>query len=102
MKFSLNSPHTIFEHVKQELHCVSRPCVSKINFQFTYSGVSIPYICYGGGQKINISRTSFTRIKVKITNFNGKRDTGWTSKIMDDVFYERLAKHTVKIVDAES
>ena len=39
-------------------------------------------------------------IKVKITNFNGERDTGWTSKILDDVFYERLAKHTVKIVDA--
>ena len=29
-----------------------------------------------------------------------ERDTGWTSKILDDVFYERLAKHTVKIVDA--
>ena len=29
-----------------------------------------------------------------------ERDTGWVSKIMDDVFYERLAKHTVKIVDA--
>lgn len=29
-----------------------------------------------------------------------ERDTGWASKIMDDVFYERLAKHTVKIVDA--
>ena len=29
-----------------------------------------------------------------------ERDTGCTSKILDDVFYERLAKHTVKIVDA--
>jgi hypothetical protein len=29
-----------------------------------------------------------------------ERDTGWASKIIDDVFYERLAKHTVKIVDA--
>jgi len=29
-----------------------------------------------------------------------ERDTGWTSKILDDVFYERLAKHTVRIVDA--
>ncbi len=29
-----------------------------------------------------------------------ERDTGWASKILDDVFYERLAKHTVKIVDA--
>ena len=29
-----------------------------------------------------------------------ERDTGWSSKILDDVFYERLAKHTVKIVDA--
>ena len=29
-----------------------------------------------------------------------ERDTGWSSKLLDDVFYERLAKHTVKIVDA--
>ena len=29
-----------------------------------------------------------------------ERDTGWTSKILDDVFYKRLAEHTVKIVDA--
>jgi hypothetical protein len=29
-----------------------------------------------------------------------ERDTGWTSKILDDVFYKKLAEHTVKIVDA--
>lgn len=29
-----------------------------------------------------------------------ERDTGWAAKILDDVFYERLARHTVKIVDA--
>ena len=29
-----------------------------------------------------------------------ERDNSWTSKILDDVFYERLAKHTVKLVDA--
>ena len=29
-----------------------------------------------------------------------ERDTGWTSKILDDIFYKRLAEHTVKIVDA--
>lgn len=29
-----------------------------------------------------------------------ERDTSWTSKLLDDVFYERLAKHTVKIADS--
>ena len=29
-----------------------------------------------------------------------ERDTSWASKTLDDVFYEKLAKHTVKIVDA--
>ncbi len=29
-----------------------------------------------------------------------ERDSGFTSKVLDEVFYERLAKHTVKIVDA--
>ena len=31
-----------------------------------------------------------------VTRDSAERDTGWTSKIPDDVFYERLAKHTVK------
>ena len=29
-----------------------------------------------------------------------ERDTGWASKIFDEVFYKKLAKHAVSIVDA--
>ena len=56
--------------------------------------MSIPYIC--------MDELDHQRLALAGQVLQGllERDTGWTSKLLDDVFYERLAKHTVKIVDA--
>ena len=58
--------------------------------------MSIPYICTLTMEQERL------QLAGQVLQGLLERDTGWTSKVLDDVFYERLAKHTVKIVDAES
>ena len=65
-----------------------------VKYVLAYSGVSIPYICMDELEQQRLSLAG------QVLQGLLERDTGWTSKILDDVFYERLAKHTVKIVDA--
>ena len=54
--------------------------------------------------KINITMSELEQMRLSLAGqvLQGllERDTGWTSKILDDIFYKRLAEHTVKIVDA--